>query len=309
MKEQITQYCLSLGFGLVKFAKAELLTQEAENYRKWIDAGFNGKMEYLNKNFDKKEDVKLILPDAKTVIVLALPYKTADTYPDDPKLGKISRYAWGTDYHVIMEKKLAEIDNYLKVNFASNQKVYADTGPVMDRQWAVKAGIGWQGSNGNIINKNIGSWFFIASIITSLEIEQDELYGNFCGACMICRSACPTSAIIAPKVIDSNKCLAYLTVELKHDNDIPDNLQKNAPDRIFGCDICQEVCPWNKRAKYTTDNPLFKPRYGETALRLDYIKSLSKEEFAARFKNSPVKRTKLEGLLRNIRCLDDMSKS
>jgi epoxyqueuosine reductase len=286
-----------LGFDLTGFARAETLEKEFEHLLIWLDSGYHAGMNYMERNIEKRKDFRNIFPNAKSIISLGMNYYTAYQHSNKNDYGKVSRYAWGDDYHQIIWKKLDELVSNLKIIEPLFEAVsYADTGPVMDKVWAVRSGLGWQGKHSNIINKNFGSWFFIATIITSYEFESSKQVKNFCGVCTACIDGCPTKAIL-PKgyVIDSNKCISYLTIENK--KQIHDEFEGKFDDWIFGCDICQDVCPWNKKFSKETKHSLFKPVNKE--LNLTEVLSLDEMEFERRFKMSPIKRAKLKGLKRN----------
>ncbi len=288
----------SVGFDLVGFAQAIELTEEIDKLNLWLDKKYQASMNYMERNIDKRRNPKEILPDAKSIISLAVIYNTPFYHSIDKKFGKISRYAWGKDYHLIIWEKLDQLENELKTidsNFKSIS--YVDTGPVMDKVWAVKAGLGWMGKHTNIINRQIGSWFFIANIICNYEFEYSEQVPDFCGDCTACLDACPTDAILQPYIVDSNKCISYQTIENK--NEIPGELKGKFENWLFGCDICQEVCPWNKRFSVTTLNEEFYPKHKE--LTYSEVMELDEISFRNKFAESPVKRTKLSGLKRNAK--------
>lgn len=289
-----------LGFDLVGFTKADLLTDESEKLQQWLDKGYQASMNYMEKNGSKRKDVKEILPAAKSVISLALNYYTPEQHNYDKNKGKVSRYAWGKDYHLIIWQKLGELENDLKQLEPELETIsYVDTGPVMNKVWAVKAGIGWMGKHTNVINPNIGSWFFIANIITNFEFEYSEIITDHCGTCTACLDACPTNAIIQKYVVDANKCISYQTIENK--DEIPVELKGKFENWIFGCDICQDVCPWNNRFSFSTSIKDFYPKNKE--LSFDEIVKMDEEGFKEKFYESPIKRTKLKGLKKNAKFL------
>jgi epoxyqueuosine reductase len=301
LTHRIKERARELGFDLVGVAPVgpapELLF-----YKDWIAAGYAGKMEYLTRNVDKRGGESEIIPDAKSVIVCAMVYHTEyprSTEMHDPKRGWISRYAWGDDYHEILKTKLFELLAFIKTESAEEVvgRVYVDTGPVIDRVYAKYAGIGWFGKNTCIINQQKGSWFFIGEIITNLELEYDVPVPDRCGACNRCIEACPTDAILEPYVLDARKCISYLTIELREE--IPLELRDGIGNHIFGCDICQDVCPWNRKAP-VTESPEFQPRENFFHPDLRKLAKLSAEDFSETFHKSPIKRTKRRGLLRNV---------
>lgn len=287
-------------FDAIGFASAELLYDEIEYFKKWIDMGYHGDMGYLERNLDKRTNIGLILNDAKTVIVTLIYYAGyKEKYSNSPDLGKISKYAWSRDYHLTVKEKLLRITNSASEIFPTNNfKVYVDTGPILEKQWAIRAGLGWQGKNSLLLNKKLGSFCFIGIIITDLEIPKDKVQKDHCGNCTACIDACPTEAIVMPMIIDSRKCISYWTIETKSDKKFPKEIQKNLESWLFGCDICQDVCPWNKKVKLEIKEE-FLPINNQIELKLDEIQKMTQEDFSARFKNTPIKRSKLAGLIRN----------
>jgi epoxyqueuosine reductase len=285
-----------IGFDLVGFAKADKLIEETANLKKWLELKYHGDMEYMERNIEKRNDVSKVLPGVKSVISLAVNYYTNEQYSNQKDKGKISRYAWGKDYHLIIWKKLGQLENELKeIDPEFESKSYVDTGPVMDKAWAVKAGLGWLGKHTNVINKEIGSWFFISTVFTNYEFEYSSIITDHCGSCTACIDACPTGAIVEEYLLDSTKCISYLTIENK--KEIPDKFRDQFDNWIFGCDICQDVCPWNIKFAEATLNSGFLPKNKE--INLSEITNMSEDEFRERFSESPVKRTKLKGLKRN----------
>jgi epoxyqueuosine reductase len=290
----------AIGFDLVGFTKAEILEDEIEKLNLWLEKKFQAEMSYMERNIIKRKNPKEILPDAKSIISLGLIYNTPFTHSGKDNLGKISRYAWGKDYHLIIWDMLDKLETELKeIDPQFNSISYVDTGPVMDKVWAVKAGLGWMGKHTNVINRDVGSWFFIANIICNYEFDYSENIPDFCGDCTACIDACPTDAIVQPYLVDSNKCISYQTIENK--NDIPSELKSKFDNWLFGCDICQEVCPWNTKFSVTTLLKDFYPRYKE--LTYSEIMEMDDNTFKQNFADSPVKRTKLSGLKRNARFL------
>jgi epoxyqueuosine reductase len=294
--EIVIEKAKRLGFELVGFAKAEELTEETANLEKWLELKYQGNMEYMERNFDKRKNISKIFVGAKSVISLGMNYYTGEQYSNQKDKGKISRYAWGKDYHLIIWEKLNELETELKENDPEfESKSYVDTGPLMDKAWAVRAGLGWLGKHTNVINTEMGSWFFIANIITNYEFESSSVITDHCGSCTACIDACPTNAIVDEYVLDSTRCISYLTIENK--GDIPGKFKSNFDNWIFGCDICQDVCPWNVKFSAVTQNFEFHSKNKE--FRISEIMNMSEEEFRNRFSESPVKRAKLKGLKRN----------
>lgn len=288
-----------LGFDLIGFARAELLEKEIKNLKEWLNKGYHATMEYMNRNIEKRFDVRNIFPEAKSVISLAINYFVVDNYTNKNGTGKVSRYAWGKDYHLIMWEKLEILEDELKAIEPSFQsKFYVDTGPVMDKVWAVRSGVGWMGKHTNVISREIGSWFFLATMITNYEFEYNELIPDYCGTCRACIDACPTGAIVNEYVLDSNRCISFLTIENK--GEIPEEFKDKFDNWIFGCDICQDVCPWNKKFSKPTSEHEFNTKANKE-LEIDKILNMTDEEFKERFQSSPISRAKLSGLKRNAK--------
>jgi len=305
-KAKIINYSKDLGFSEVKVALFQKLDTETKNYNSWIANGFNSTMKWMENNIDKREDVSIIIENAKSVISLAYSYNTNYEYDNNSKNGKISSYAWGTDYHEIIPKKLKLLTNYINsLEENTNSRAYCDTGPVLDKQWALKSGIGWQGKNSLILNRKLGSYFFIANIITTLELEEDKPVRDYCGKCRKCIDACSTDAIIDDKIVDSNKCLSYWTIESKEES-FPVDIQNNLNGWLFGCDDCQIVCPWNNSRVPITQELLFNPRgdnNDEIELIPDKILEMDIDQYRERFRKSPLKRTKIDGIKRNAKAV------
>ncbi len=301
--EIVIQKAKSIGFDLVGFAKAENLTNEVEKLEDWLNLDYQSGMSYMERNIDKRKDVSQILPDAKSIISLTLNYYTHHQHSSNKNKGKVSRYAWGKDYHLITWEMLENLEEELcDINPKFNCKSYVDTGPLMDKAWAVKSGIGWMGKHSNIINRNYGSWFFIANIITNAEFDYAEQIPDFCGSCTACIDACPTDAIVSDYVVDSNKCISYLTIENKED--IPQELRSKFDGWLFGCDICQDVCPWNIKFSEPTVVKDFHPENENIEIDLNEIDAMDSEDFKERFSGSPISRAKLKGLKRNAKFLN-----
>lgn len=299
----IREKALELGFSKVGVARAEKLEAEGARLGEWLARGYHGTMEWMARSPEKRADVRQILPNAKSVVSLALNYFTPTQHTESPGIGKISRYAWGDDYHIVMTERIQSlVDCIISSEPAVNAKFYVDTGPVMDKAWAVRAGVGWLGKHTNVITKEFGSWVFLGEIILDKELEYDEPMADFCGTCTACIEACPTQAIVEGYVLDSTKCISYLTIE--HKGGIPDQLKTSFENWVYGCDICQDVCPWN-RFQQTSGERSFLPRSENIDPGIDELENISSEEFARRFKKSPIKRTKREGLIRNARAAKD----
>jgi epoxyqueuosine reductase len=291
------QLAYELGFAYCGISKSGFLEEEAPRLENWLQSGKAGKMEYMSNHFDKRLDTRLLVPDSKSVISLLYNYYPTQKQVDDTF--KISKYAYGQDYHFVIKEKLNELLDKLRIQFGNiDGRVFVDSAPVMDKAWAKKAGLGWIGKNSNLIHPKKGSFFFIAELILDLELEEDGPIKDFCGTCTRCIDACPTDAIVAPYVVDGSKCISYLTIELK-DEVLPSEFAGKMNDWVFGCDICQDVCPWNRFSTPHTE-PLFQPHDDLLSLTQNEWANLSDEYFQALFKKSAVKRTKKSGLIRNI---------
>ncbi len=297
LTEQIKSKALELGFTKVGIAKAEALTIEAERLKEWLHRNYHASMQWMEKNLEKRIDPREILPGAQSIICVAVNYYTPVQHSQQFDEGKISRYAWGDDYHIHVTQRIKMLFDSIKQLVPEVEgRYYVDTGPVMDKVWAARAGLGWQGKHTNLITKEYGSWVFLGEIITTLKLDYDVPIEDFCGTCTACIDACPTDAIREPYVVDSNRCISYLTIE--HRGEIAESLGKDFNQWIYGCDICQDVCPWN-RFQQATEHQEFAPREFNAAPTLEELANISQEEFSKRFKNSPIKRTKREGIIRN----------
>jgi epoxyqueuosine reductase len=287
-----------LGFDYCGISKAVKLDDDAHRLEAWLQKGMQGSMHYMEKNFDLRIDPALLVPGAKSVITLLLNYFPAEN--QDPDSPKVSRYAFGKDYHEVIREKLNHLMNRLKEKVgAINGRGFVDSAPVLERSWALRSGLGWIGKNGNLINKGSGSYFFIATLITDLEMKYDDPFArDYCGTCRKCIDACPTEAILQGKTIDGSKCISYFTIELK-DALIPDKYQGKFDNWIFGCDICQDVCPWN-RFSTPHKNSLFNPIPGILNFTTQDWEEMSEESFNNTFQHSPLKRAKFRGIQRNI---------
>lgn len=260
-------------------------------------------MSWMEREPEKRTDPRLIFPDARSVVALALNYYTPHEHETDLNKGKISRYAWGDDYHDVVREKLNILLDWIRSEIpGADGKACVDTAPIMDKAWAAQVGIGWIGKSSNLITTDYGSWVFLGEILLNIELEYDtETVIDHCGSCTACLDACPTNAIVEPYVVDAQKCLSYVTIELR-DPEIPAEIADNMNGWLYGCDICQDVCPWNRFEKPTSDLR-FEPRHGETSVDLDAIGTLTHEAYVARFRRSAMKRAKLTGLRRNAGAL------
>ncbi len=297
--QTIKSKALEIGFTKAGVTSAEPFDEAADRFSAWVAGGAHGLMKWMERDHEKRRDVRNILPDARSILSLALNYYTERDARDGRDL-KISRYAWGTDYHEILPSMLRRLlDDIKQIVPGAEGRYYSDTGPLLEKAIAERAGVGWRGKHTNLITPEQGSWVFLAEIILNIELEPDAPADDRCGTCTRCIEACPTDAL-TPYEIDATRCIAYLTIELKPEHDIPVELATKLDGWIFGCDICQEVCPWNRFEKPTTIAE-FAPREEILSLTPDSIETMAQEEFSNRFRNSPVKRTKLAGLKRNIK--------
>jgi epoxyqueuosine reductase len=299
-KEKYTQIIKAeskrLGFLSCGISKAEFLEQEAPRLEKWLNQNMQGQMSYMENHFDKRLNPTLLVDGAKSVISLLLNYYPAELQSQDSY--KISKYAYGQDYHHVIKEKLNELLHFIQTEIGEvSGRAFVDSAPVLDKAWAAKSGLGWIGKNSNLITQKVGSFYFIAELIIDLELEYDSPTTDHCGSCTACLDACPTEAIVAPYVVDGSKCISYFTIELK--DNLPQEMKGKFDDWMFGCDVCQDVCPWNRFSK-----PHNEPLFQTTPEILSYSKSdweeITKDTFQKVFKNSALKRTKYEGLLRNI---------
>ena len=292
----------SLGFDFCGIAKAARLEEDERRLTSWLNKGFNGSMNYMANYFELRVDPTKLVPGAKSVITLLLNYfPERQQNPDAPQ---ISKYAYGKDYHEVIKSKLKLFLQILKENIGDiHGRGFTDSAPVLERSWAVKSGLGWVGKNGNLITKNNGSFFFIATLITDLELESDDPFiKDYCGTCTKCIDNCPTNAILPDKVIDGSKCISYFTIELK-EMLIPQEMKGKFENQMFGCDICQDVCPWNRFAKQSQE-PNFAPLDEILNFTKNDWEELTEESFKIIFGKSPLKRSKFEGIKRNLKFLD-----
>jgi epoxyqueuosine reductase len=287
-----------LGFMQCGIAKAGFLEEEAPRLENWLKENRHGQMAYMENHFDKRLDPRLLVADAKSVISLTLNYFPSEKQTD-PTAPKISKYAYGTDYHTVIKDKLFLLLNFINENIgAVSGRAFVDSAPVLDRAWAKRAGIGWVGKNSNIISKKSGSFFFLAELIVDLDLVYDEPFkADHCGTCTKCIDACPTDAILSPFVVDAKKCISYLTIELKEE--IPERFSTQMDNWMFGCDICQDVCPWNRFSAPHTE-PAFQPGQNLLQMKREDWLDITEDVFKQIFKHSAVKRTRFKGLTRNL---------
>ena len=291
-----------LGFDACGITAAVPLDDDARRLEKWLNKGYQAGMGWMEKYFDLRVDPQKLVPGAKSVITLLINYFPGELQqPDAPKIAK---YAWGMDYHDVIRAKLNEFLAFIKANIGAVEgRGFVDSAPVLERSWAVRSGLGWVGKNGNLLTKHSGSFFFIATLISDLALDADPPFStDFCGTCTLCLDACPTEAIVSPTVIDANKCISYLTIELK-DALIPEQFHDKMEGWMFGCDICQDVCPWNRFSKHN-DEPAFSPIPEILDLSKQEWEHMSEEAFRKIFKGSPLKRPKWKGIQRNISALE-----
>ena len=298
--ESIKSKAKALGFLSCGISKADFLEEEAPRLEQWLSQNYHGEMAYMANHFDKRLDPRVLVPGAKSVVSLLLNYHSKEKQTD-VEAPKIASYAFGDDYHKVIKDKLKQLMSFIHQEIGEVQgRVFVDSAPVMDKAWAAKSGLGWIGKNTNLISKKAGSFFFIAELILDLELEHDLPATDHCGSCTACIDACPTDALLAPYQIDGSKCISYVTIELK--NEIPTDFQGKMDNWAFGCDVCQTVCPWNRFATPHSE-PAFNPPDELLSLSKNEWEEMTQEVFSVIFKNSAIKRTKFEGLKRNIKFL------
>jgi epoxyqueuosine reductase len=297
LKQRLVLFAREIGFDSCRVAACSSAPHAIE-FQNWLGAGGHGEMSYMKRGEEKRCDPHKVLPGARSIVVLAMNYFQGEQLrrSQTAATGRIARYAWGDDYHGLIEKKLDSVDKFLR-EFGGQQKYYVDTGPILERDHAAQAGIGWHGKSTMLIDERLGTWFFLAEVLTTLELPPDESVPDRCGTCERCITACPTGAITAPHRVDARLCISYLTIELK--SSIPVELRPLIGDRIFGCDDCLDACPWNRFAQVSHE-AAFSARPSTVGVPLrDYL-SLSDDEFRVLFRNSPIKRIKRRGFLRNV---------
>jgi epoxyqueuosine reductase len=277
-------------------SKAGFLEQEAPRLENWLNKNQHGQMSYMENNFDKRLNPTLLVEGAKSVVSLLLNYYPSEIQNQESY--KISKYAYGQDYHLVIKEKLKELLYSIQEHIgAVDGRAFVDSAPILDKAWAAKSGLGWIGKNSNLLTQQVGSFYFIAELIIDLELDYDYATTDHCGTCTVCIDSCPTEAIVAPYIVDGSKCISYFTIELK--DNIPAEMKGKFDDWAFGCDICQDVCPWNKFSK-PHNEPLFNPNPELLSMTKKDWDEITDETFKAVFKNSAVKRTKFEGFKRNI---------
>ncbi len=293
-----------LGFLSCGISKADFLEEEAPRLERWLKEGMHGEMQYMENHFDKRLDPRKLVPGARSVVSLL--YNYYPSQKQDPGTYKISKYAYGEDYHQVIKIKLRELLHFISSEIGDvHGRVFVDSAPVLDKAWAAKSGLGWMGKHTNLLTQQLGSFYFIAELIIDLDLETDHPVTDHCGSCTACIDACPTEAIVQPYVVDGSKCISYFTIELK--NEIPQNYHTKFDDWIFGCDVCQDVCPWNRFSKSHSE-PLFDPNPEMLSMSKAEWQELTEDVFGQIFRHSAVKRTKFSGLKRNIRFVSEKLK-
>lgn len=305
----IKERALAEGFEMVRIVPAETLQGVRGKLEEWLARGYHGAMQWMARDPEMRTDPRKLFPAARSVIVVAKNYYTASKHNEDSATGKVSRYAWGDDYHDVVGSGLRSLLAWIKTESPEAEgKVCVDIQPMMDKAWAVRAGLGWLGKHTNLITLEYGSWVFIGELILNLDLEYDnQRIEDHCGSCTLCIDACPTQAITEPYVVDANKCISYATIELR-DAEIPAKIGENLEGWLYGCDICQDVCPWNRFEQVTGDHR-FAPREGNANLSLADALELTQETYAERFRGSAMKRAKLSGLQRNARTLRNQARA
>jgi len=305
LAKNIKDRALFEGFNKVGIVGADSLEYEGRRLKEWLARGHHGEMRWMARDVHKRIDPHEIFSQARSVVVVALNYFTPHQHQQTPATGKVSRYAWGDDYHDVVKEKLLSLLSWIKEQEpCAEGKVCVDIQPTMDKAWAVRAGLGWLGKHSNVITPEHGSWVFLGELLLNLDLEHDgERIEDHCGTCTLCIDACPTAAITEPYVVDSNKCISYATIELRAP-ELP--AEMDLAGWLYGCDICQDVCPWN-RFEEATSETRFEPREGNVEVELDEVLELTPESYAARYRGSAMKRAKLAGLQRNARALNPVN--
>jgi epoxyqueuosine reductase len=298
--QRIKSEAKRLGFLSCGISKAEFLEQEAPRLEKWLNQNMHGEMRYMENHFDKRLDPTKLVDDSKSVISLLLNYFPSEQQKD-PEAPKLSKYAYGTDYHFVIKDKLKQLLQFIQEEIGEvHGRAFVDSAPVLDKAWAAKSGLGWIGKNSNLLTQQVGSFYFIAELIIDLDLEYDTPVTDHCGTCTACIDACPTQAIVEPYMVDGSKCISYFTIELKEE--IPNSYKNQFDNWMFGCDVCQDVCPWNRFSK-PHNEPLFNPKPELLEMSKKDWQEITQEVFSKIFQKSAVKRTKFSGLQRNIRFL------
>ncbi len=306
--DEIKQAARELGFEKTGIVPAAALTDEGARLQEWLERHFHGQMSYMAREPEQRSDPRLLLPSAKSVVCVALNYYRPESHDESSAIGKISRYAWGDDYHDVLRDKLQALLGWIKGRVPNVEgKICVDSSPMMDKVWAARAGLGWIGKHTNLITREYSSWVFLGELLLSIELDYDHyIESDHCGTCTACIEACPTQAIIEPYLLDATRCISYGTIELRSE-ELPEPIRSNLEGWVFGCDICQDVCPWSRFSE-PTEEARFAPRPGITAPSLQELLSLSQEEFSTRFRRSAIKRAKLAGLRRNAKAVAESCK-
>ncbi len=307
LSQRLKQEAIRIGFSGCGISAADRLDEEERRLTDWLSKGYHGTMGWMSNHFEKRVDPRELVPGARSVISVLQNYYHPYELSENPAVGRISRYALGDDYHKVMKGRLHKLYDWLKNEYPDlDGRVFVDSAPVMDKAWAAKAGLGWIGKHSNLINTEIGSWFFIGEMIVNVDLNPDSPVPDMCGSCTKCLDACPTGAIVESYVVDANRCISYLTIENRTDH-MPSDVAGQMGNWIFGCDICQDVCPWNK---FRTDSKedAYAPRHENLDRPLRAWEEINQETFSRAFRNSPVKRTKVSGFARNVRnALENMN--
>lgn len=303
LTRELKSEALRLGFEACGISRAERLDEEARRLEAWLGASMHGTMAWMERHFDKRVDPRELVPGARSVVSVIENYYQPIDPPSDSDIGRVSRYAWGDDYHNVLRKKLKSLLAWLSdaAGTGVGGRAFVDSAPVMDKAWAARSGVGWIGKNGNLLRQGLGSWFFIGELIVDIELEPDGPTGDMCGSCTACIDACPTDAIVEPAVVDSNRCISYLTIEHR-DDDVSKELTQRSGNWVFGCDVCQDVCPWNKFRKSAREERYY-PRRGTTDKPLSEWAGVEEPEFSRIFAGSPINRAGAEGMRRNAKRL------
>ena len=296
---ELKETARTLGFSACGISRAAFLEQEAYRLDEWLRLGYHASMAWMENHFEKRVDPTRLVEGARSVVSVLDSYWHPETGPQPDGTARVSRYALGDDYHVVMKERMGVLFDWLDNRVGGiGGRIFVDSAPVMDKVWAMQSGLGWIGKNTNLIESRSGSWFFIGELIVDLELPPDAPATDHCGSCTRCLDACPTDALVAPAVLDANRCISYLTIENREPTISPD-LAEHLDGWIFGCDVCQEVCPWNKFSRAATE-PRYHPNEGIVGKSFSSWEELSIEDFRERFRRSPIKRAKYEGLLRNV---------
>jgi epoxyqueuosine reductase len=307
LTRRIKSKALELGFSEIGIAQAVSLTKEAAYLTEWLGKKYYAGMQWMERDKEKRSDPRLVFPQAKSIVCVAMNYYSPEKHSEDSGIGKISRYAWGDDYHIILTERMEELLSFVKSEIPGiGGKIYVDTGPMMDKAWAVRSGIGWMGKHSNVITRKYCSWIFLGEILLDVELDYDKPIMDLCGTCTACIDACPTKAIVKPYVLDSSKCISYLTIENR--DVLPSDLICEFHHWVYGCDICQDVCPWNRFQKKTKETAFY-PRQENIAPKLTELADMNQEEFNRRFRRSSIKRAKQAGLTRNAKGVLESAKS